>query len=182
MNLITKTAAGIAVATLLVPTIAFGHEGEDKKGLGAEGALKMRIEHKLEKAENREHREEKREDRWTKNASTTAAAIIKKGQRIQLAADTMLSFDARIASLIASSSVEEKAGLEALFAKFKTSATSSKTEAQAAINTAAQINASNSTTTNANLFLSAKTDLKEAKGFLHDAKEALFSILRSLWN
>lgn len=180
MNLITKSIAGAAVATLLVPTIAFGHEGG--KGLHADGALKMRIEKKLEHAEKRDLKERKHEYRVLKHSTTTAAAITKQGERIKLAADTMLSFDARIAALIASSSAEAKAGLEAKFAEFKADAASSKTEAQAAINTAAQISASNSTTTNASLMLSAKTDLKEAKGFLHDAKEALFSIFRSLWD
>jgi len=182
MNLITKTAAGIAVATLLVPTIAFGHEGEAKKGLGFEGALKMRIEKKLDKAEKRDLKEQSRDERVLKLATTTAASIAKQGERIKLAADTMLSFDARIAALIASSSSEEKAALEAKFAEFKSDAASSKIEAQAAINAAAEVNASNSTTTNANLLISAKTDLREAKGFLHDAREALFSILRSFWN
>lgn len=178
MNLITKSIAGAALATLLVPGIAFGHEDA---GLKADGALKMRIEKKIEKAEKREHKEHDRDARVLKLATSTAASISKQAQRIQASADVLLSFDARIAALIASSSAEGKAALEAQFAEFKSDATSAKVEAGKAITAAAQVNGSASTTANAALLASAKTDLKESKGFLHDAREALFSILRSLW-
>ncbi len=171
----TKVIAGSAAAMLLLPTIAFAHDDGDNKG---KNSLQVRIENRLEKAE---HREDKHDDRVTKNASTTAAAITKKGVRIQAAADTMLSFNTRVSALIASSSASSTAALQAKFAQFQTAATSAKVEAGKAITGSAQVNATNSTTTNATLLAAAKVDLREARSFLQDAKEAFFSILRSLW-
>ena len=167
----------------MIPTLALAHENETKLGVGA--GLNVRIEKGIERAEKhdekKDHRDEKHEDRKVKQATTTAAAITKQGVRIQAAADTVLSFNARMSALIASSSADTKAALEAKFATYTTAAANAKVEAGKAITAAAQINASNSTTTNATLITTAKVDLKEAKGFLHDAKEAFFSILRTLW-
>ncbi len=171
----TKLVAGSAAAMLLLPTLALAHEGDNK----GKNTLQHRIEVRLDKAERHEKHDD---DNKVKNASTTAAKITKQAVRVQAAADTMLSFNARISALIASSSADSKAALQAKFAQFQTGATNARLEAGKAITGSAQVNASNSTTTNASLLAAAKVDLKEARGFLHDAKEAFFSVLRSLWN
>jgi hypothetical protein len=184
MKNLTKILATGAMATLLLPTLAFANEG----GLKArgDGNLQLRIEHQLDKVEKKEVRndkhDEKHDARRIKSATTTAAAITKQGVRIQAAADTMLSFNTRVEALIASSSTDGKAALEAQFAAFKTAGVSAKVEASNAITGVAAVNANNSTTTNASIIATAKVDLKQAKGFLHDAKEAFFYILRTLWN
>ena len=176
MKNITKILATGAIATLLLPTLALAHEGEVK------GNLEVRIENRLEKAEKKEVREVKHDERRVKHASTTAAAITKAGVRIQTAADTMLSFNDRVGALIAGADAEIKAALEAKFAAFKTAGANAKVEAGNAISGAAQVNATNSTTTNASLIATAKVDLREAKGFLHEAQKTFFSILRMFWN
>ncbi len=166
-----------AIASLLLPTLALANE----RGVRADGALKLRIEHRLEKAEKRDMRGEKHEDHLGKRATTSAAAITKQGVRIQNASDNLLSFNVRMSALIAGAGVEEKAALEAKFAEYTTAATHAKLEAGKAIAGAAQVNANNSTTTNATLIAAAKTDIREAKAYLHTAKETFFSILRTLW-
>lgn len=171
-NLIKILSTG-AIATLLLPTLALAHENK-----GPEVRFGASIEQRLQKIEKGEHREV----RAKANATTTAAAITKKAVRIQTAADSMLSFNDRIGALIASSSADGKAALEAKFATFKTGAADAKAQATAAVSGAAQVNTSNSTTTNAALLAAAKVDLKEANGFLHDAKKALMQVLRLLWN
>ena len=172
---LTKVLAGSATAMLLLPTIAFAHDNGDNRG---KNSLQVRIENRLEKAEGRNDRND---DRATKHATTTAASITKKALSIQAAADTMLSFNGRVSALIASSSVETKAALQAKFTQFQTAAANAKIEAGKAITGSAQVNATTSTSTNATLLAAAKVDLHEARNFLHDAKETLFSILRSLW-
>jgi hypothetical protein len=172
-NLVKVLSAGV-IATLLVPTLALAHENKGKD----EVRFSTSIEKRLQKIEDGEHREV----RIKANATTTAAAFTKKAVRIQTSADSMLSFNDRIGALIASSSAEGKAALEAKFAAFKTGAADAKVQAAAAISGAAQVNASNSTTTNAALLTAVKVDIKEANGFLHDAKKALMQILRLLWN
>ena len=171
-NLIKILSTGV-IATLLLPTLALAHENK-----GSEVRFETSIEQRLQKIEKGEHKEV----RAKANATTTAAAVTKKAVRIQTAADGMLSFNDRIGALIANSSAEGKAALEAKFAEFKTDAADAKVQAAAAISGAAQVNASNSTDTNATLLAAAKVDLKEAKGFLHGAQKALMQILRSLWN
>ncbi len=173
----TKVLAGSAAAMLLLPTLALAHGGEnwEKSKNWGKNSLQVRIENRLDKAEHRD-------DRPIKNATTTAASITKKGVRIQAAVDTMLSFNGRVSALIASSSAETMAALQAKFSQFQTAATNAKVEAGAAITGAAQVNATNSTTTNASLIATAKADLREARNFLQDAKEAFFSILRSFFN
>jgi len=171
-NLIKILSTGV-IATLLLPTLALAHENK-----GSEVRFETSIEQRLQKIEKGEHKEV----RTKANATVTAEAVTKKATRIQTAADSMLSFNGRIGALIASSSAEGNAALEAKFAAFKTDAADAKVQAAAAISGAAQVNASNSTTTNATLIAAAKVDLKEANGFLHDAKKALMQILRSLWN
>lgn len=190
MKNLTKYIATGAIVALMAPTLALAHDNNDIKSTTG---LQVRIEKGIDRAEHRdEHRDERKDERKehrdehksefkAKHATSTASAITKGAVRIQAAADTMLSFNSRIAGLIASSSVETQAALQAKFAEFTLDVGSAKTEASAAAATAAQVNASNSTTTNASLIVSAKTDLKEARGFLHDAREAFFSILRSLW-
>jgi hypothetical protein len=177
MNTITKGIATGVIAALLVPTLAFADN--DNRG---KASLELRIQKGIERIEKKGQHNDKREERLLKHASTTAAKITAKAQGIQAAANTMLSFETRIGGLIASSSVEGKAALETKFAQFKQSATSSVSKAQSAINLSAQANASTTaSSTNAALLAQAKVELKEAKGFLHEAKKVLFSILRSLW-
>ena len=175
-NLVKILSTGL-IATLLLPTLAFAHENK-----GTEVRFETSIEKRLQKIEKGENKGEHKEVRAKANATTTAAAITKKAVRIQTSADGMLSFNDRIGALIANSSAEGKAALEAKFAAFKIGAADAKVQATAAISGAAQVNASNSTTTNATLLAAAKVDVKEANGFLHDAKKALMQILRSLWN
>ena len=178
MNIVTKILATSAMATLLLPTLALAHEGTVK----SDNSLQVRIEKGFLRAENKDSRDEKKEDRQVKHASTTAAAITKQGVRIQTAAETMLSFNDRIGVLIAGADADVKAALEAKFTAFKTAGASAKVEAGNAITGAAQVGATNSTTTNASLIAAAKIDLREAKGFLHEAQKALFSILRIFWH
>lgn len=176
-NLIKLITTG-AIAALLLPTLALANEGGGVRG---EGANKPRFEHRLEKAEKREARDAKYPDRLGKRATTTAAAITKQGVRVQQASENLLSFSTRASALIANADAEDKTALEAKFAAYATAANNAKVEALKAITTAGQIQATNSTSTNAALLISAKADLKEAKGLLHDAKQAFFSILRTLW-
>ena len=171
MKNLTKVLATGAIAVLLMPTLALAHDKGTQVRLGAS------IEHRLEKLEKGEHKKFHKAG----HASTTAAVITKQAVRVQTAADTMLSFNDRIGALIASSSVEQKAALEAKFTVFTSGAASAKVEAGSAISGAAQVNANNSTTTNAALLAAAKVDLREARGFLHDAQKALMQILRTLW-
>jgi hypothetical protein len=166
-----------AIATLLVPTFALAHQGGDR----GEGNLTLRAEHRLAKMEKKEHHFEKHGESLGKHATTTATTITKQGVRIQNASEDLLSFNARMNALIANADAADKVGLEAKFAAYTTAASNAKIEAGKAMATAGQINAANSTTTNAALITSARADLREAKGLLHDAKETFFSILRTLW-
>ena len=179
MNILTKVIATSAVATLLLPTLALAHG----IGVGVKGdnSLQVRIEKGIVRAENKDSRDQNKEDRQVKHATTTAAAITKQAVRIQTAADTMASFNDRIGALIAGADATVKADLETKFAAVKTAEANAKVQAGNAITGAAQVNASNSTTTNATLLAAAKVDLREAKGFLHEAQKALFSILRIFW-
>ncbi len=181
MKNLTKIIATAAMAALILPTFALAHENEGK---GLEVRIGANIEHKIDRIEKGEHkdRNEHKGDRVAANATTSAAVIVKKATRIQVAADSMLSFNDRIAALIATSDATVKAALETKFAAFKTAGASAKVEAGNAAGGAAQVNASNSTTTNATLLAAAKVDLREAKGFLHDAQKGLMQILRSLWD
>ena len=178
MNSIFKVVAGSTLGVLLLPTLAFAHEGVVK---GDVGVLGVRIEKALDKIEKKGEHMDRKEHRLMAHATTTAAAIGKQALRIQAAAESMLSFEGRVSALIASSSAEGKAALEAKFAAFKSAATSAKLEAGSAIVGSAAVSATNSTTTNASLLAQAKIDLREARNFLHEAKVALLSIFRSLW-
>lgn len=179
MTLMNKTLAGFGAAALLVvPSLAFAHDG-----INAKGSLDVRLGKAIERIEKKDTKHDNNKDeRRSKYATTTAAAITKQATRIQANVDSMLSFDARLTALIAGADATEKAALEAKYAEFKADASNAKIEAGKAITTSAQVNASNSTTTNATLLASAKTDLRESRGFFVEAKIALFSILRSLWN
>lgn len=176
MKNFTKVAAAGAIATLLIPTLAFADNDRSKK------SLEVRIEKGIERVEKKGDHDKRKEFRADARATSTAAAYSKQALRVQGAADTMLSFEARIAALIASSSLSEKASLEAKYAEFRQDALSAKTEAGKVVSAMAQVKAENSTTTNATLLAQAKVDLKESKSFLIEAKQALFSILRALWN
>lgn len=173
-----KTLAGFGAAALLVvPSLAFAQDD-----VRAKGSIDVRINKAIERIEKKDTKQDHKDERWTKYATTTAAAITKQASRIQANVDSMLSFDARLTALIAGADATEKAAIEAKYAEYKADAANAKSEAGKAITTSAQVNASNSTTTNAALLASAKTDLKESRGFFVEAKIALFSILRSLWN
>lgn len=179
MKTITKSVTVGAITALLLPTLAFAHsEGQQK-------SLEVRIQKGIERVERRnEHkddRDDKREMRFQAYATTTAAKLSKQAARIELGATTMLSFNTRIQALIASSS-DNQAELQAKYAAYTASATNAKTEAGKVIAAAAQVTASSSTTTNATVLASMKTDLREAQNFLGEAKKALFSLLRSLWD
>lgn len=176
MKQFTKVVAAGAVATLLVPTLAFADNDRSKHSLEA------RIQKGIERIEKKDTHTKKHELKADARATSTAAAYSKQAARIQASADTMLSFDARMTALIANASGDEKAALQAKYAEFKADATNAKIEAGKVITTTAQVNANNSTTTNATLLAQAKVDLKESRGFLVEAKLALFSILRALWN
>ena len=173
MKNLTKIIATGVVAVLLAPSLVLADENRD-----SERRLETRIEHRLDKIEKGARGERRAEV----HASTTAASIIKKATRVQATADSMLSFNDRIGALIASSSAETKTKLETAFIAFKSDAVNAKVQAAAAISGAAQVNASNSTTTNTALLVAAKVDLREAKEFLHNAQKGLMQILRSLWN
>ena len=175
----TKLIAGSAAAMLLVPTLAFAHEDSVKAHVGV--SIGNRIEKALDRIEHKGKNEVKKDEHKVMQATTTAAAITKKATAVQVAADTMLSFNSRVSALIASSSAETKAALQTQFNTFTTAATNAKVEAGKAISGSAQVNATNSTTTNATLLAAAKVDLKEAKSFLNEARKALFSIFQALF-
>lgn len=177
---ITKVAAGAAAAALLVPSLAFAHEGDVK--VRGQVSIGTRIEKTLDRIEHKGDKHADKLEHEGKRATTTAAAITKKAVRIQGSVDAMAGFNTRIQGLIASSSASEQADLNAKFGTYTTAAANAKVEAGKAISGVAQVNASNSTSTNASLITQAKVDLREAHSFLKDAQKALFSLLRSLWD
>ena len=174
----TKVIAGSAIAMMLVPALAFANEGKGDAGARLHG----RIEAQIFKIEHKDERWQKQEDRIRAHASSTSSSIIKKATRIQEAADTMLSFQGRVGALIASSSVVDKAALNAKLNIFASNATSAKAKAGEAITVANQVNASSSASSTLSLIAAARADLKQAKQFLHDAQKAFLSILRALWH
>lgn len=171
MKKLTQVLATGAIASLLLPTLAFAHEG--KTSVNFEQHLTAKIEKKFDQAGKHEARKDAR-------ATTAAAAITAKAVRVQKTVDVFASFDARLGAAVASSS--NAVALTAKFNDYKTNATSAKVEAGKAIAGAAQVSTANSTSTNAALLVQAKVDLKESKGFLQDAKKLFMQILRSLWN
>src|SRR3989344_5236164 len=120
----TKVIAGSAIAMMLVPALAFANEGKGDAGVRLQG----RIEAQIFKIEHKGERGQKQEDRIRAHASSTSSSIIKKATRIQEAADTMLSFQGRVGGLIASSSVADKAALEARLGVFGKKATSAQAQ------------------------------------------------------
>ena len=182
-TIFTKAIAGLATAALLLPFAASAHS----LGLSVDGHAKVgvsigdRIDKALDRIEHKGDTDTHKDERTFERATTTAAKITAKATRVQVAADSMLSFEARVAGLISSSTIEDKTAIQAKFDAFKSGAISAKTEAGNAISVAGQVNATNSTTTNASLLAQAKIDLREARNFLKDATQALFSVLRSLW-
>ena len=167
---------------LLLPTLAFAHEdAKAKVGLGINLRVGDHIERTLDRIEKGEIRKDNENKNEGRAASTTAANITAKSNRITASANAMLSFVPRVSAAIASTSADTQAALNAKLASFTTEANNAKVQAQAAVTVATGINANNSTTTNASLAVQARTDLKAARDLLNSARKDLFSILRSLW-
>lgn len=124
--------------------------------------------------------EHKKEVRAAANASTTAAVVIKKANRLQNIADFMGSIGTTIEAKLAALGTTSPAVTTATV-DYKTQLSSAKAQANAAIATAATVDAGNSTTTNASILAQAKASLQAAKDFLATAGADLRIMLRFLW-
>ncbi|MSR70489.1 hypothetical protein EXS62_00370 [Candidatus Kaiserbacteria bacterium] len=179
MKNLIKFITGGALVALMLPTLALANEN-GSNAVKVRADLQTRIEKQFNRIEKGDKHDVKKDEKKFDRATTTAANITKQAVRIQGAVDVLASFDARLQTNIASSS--NAAALTLKYNDYKTAATGAKTKAGTAISGAAQVNATNSTTTNAALLATAKVDLKESKGFFHDAQKLFMQILHSLWN
>lgn len=179
MNIKTIGATA-ALTAFLLPSLAFAHGAEGKANVQANVSAK--IEKALDRVERKDDHRKDKEERRLRQATATAAAITKAAVQVQSSADALLSFNTRVSALIASASAAERAALQTEFAAYTTAAANAKVEAGKAIAAVAGVTAQTGSTTNATLLAQAKTDLKEARGLLHDALQGFFSVIRSLWN
>lgn len=192
-KLLQKSLAALALAGLLLPVAASAHglglnlggglnlgSGEkDKTEVEGNGSVNVHANAKVEKHDNKGEHKDRVEG--TKNASTTAAVIVKKANRISTVADLMASMSTTLGTKITNSTVADKTALNAKLADFNTVTAGAKTQAAAAVATAGQINANASSTVNASFITAAQANLKAARDFLHQARLDISAILRALW-
>jgi len=198
-NTLKKLLAGSAMAVMVLPMAASAHglglnlDGDLDLGAGGEkekthlegnGTFNMNANAKVGDRDNdndkdgdKEHR---KEIKASKNASTTAAVVTKKANRVKDVADFMGSIGASIESKLAGLGTTTPAVATATV-DYKTQLAGAKSQAQAAINTAATVAVGNSTTTNASIVAQAQVSLKAAQDFLAAARADLKLMLSFLW-
>lgn len=189
-----RVLAGSTLAVLLLPMAASAHSlgfnlgggltlglGADKDKTQVEGNGDINLNANA-KVGNRDDGDKHDKDiKATASASTTAATITKKATRLQDIADFMASFGATLESKLTASGTTSPAVATAT-TDYKVQLAGAKSQAQTAINTAATLNASSSTSTNTDIAAQAKLSLKAARDFLATAATDLRVMLKFFWN
>ena len=200
MTLNTKTLAAAALAaSILVPAAASAHGFDfgEKGGLhlgafiGGKGlhvgdhmsaSSTVGLTHKDGDRDN-EDRDNEHENVFkgerSQSASTTAAVLTAKGNRLSAIADFMGSLSGNLSTRIANAnlSASSSATANAKLADYSTTTAAAKVQANTAVTAASGINDQNSTTTNATLKTNAQADIKAAREFLLQAQRDLMAIL-----
>lgn len=199
MNLTKKLLAGSAVAVMLLPMAASAHTGLDvsaalggksdghSQGLHLGSFLGVRAGDDNHATSTRDNDNDGDHGKvmgtstvaFHGNASTTAAHITTKANRITAIADLMASMSSTLASKISAANLSASSTTLAntKLADYNTSLTGAKAQAAAAITAAGNLNANNSTTTNATFSAQAKTDLSAAQKLLRTAAQDIHFIL-----
>jgi len=194
-NTFKKALAGSAVAALLLPMAASAHGlglnfggdlglglGGDKEKTHIEGNGKVNVNANAKVGDGnrgRGDRDERKEIKAAASASTTATGVTKVGNRIKVIADAWGAVGATLESKLSALGTTSPAVTTAT-ADYKVQLTGAKTQAQAAIDTAATINASTSASTTASIIDQAKASLKAARDFLKAARADIMVMFRFL--
>ncbi len=196
-NTLKKVLAGSALAAMLVPMAASAHglglnlggglnlgigDRTEKTGVEGNGTVNVHANAKVDNDNDgdKNHQEGDRGD--NKAASTTAATIVKKANRISTVADLFSSMSATLGTKIAgSASTTDKAALNAKLGDFNTATAGAKTQAAAAVTAAGNIDQNASSTVNASFVTAAQADLKAARDFLNQARLDISFILHAIW-
>lgn len=194
INTLKKVLAGSAMAALLLPMAASAHgfglnfggglnlgAGGDKEKTQVEGNGKFNV-HANAKVGDRGRdgdRDDRREVKAKAHASTTATGITKVGNRIKLTADMLGSVGATLESKLSALGTTSPAVTTAT-ADYKVQLTGAKSNAQAAIDAAATINASTTASTTVSIIDQAKASLKAARDFLKAARADIMVMFRFL--
>ncbi len=185
------------MAAMLLPMAASAHglglnlggaldlgagSGKDKTQVEGNGSVNVNANaHNGERDNDGDNDKGDKEIKNSAHASTTAAVITKKANRVQDVADFMGSIGTVIEAKLAVLGTTTPAVTSAT-ADYKTQIAGAKIQAQSAITTASTINANNSTTTNAAIAAQAQTSLTAARDFLAAARADFKVMLNFLWH
>ena len=199
MTIGTKLLAGVAAAALLLPAAASAHDTNGlnlgqflgkavsheglKLGIGANASTTLGHRDNDNDGDRHEGEHATSTKAFHGNASTTAARLTAKANRLSAVADFFASFSGKLSQKIASSSLSASstAAANLKLADYNTNVAGAQLNASAAATTAAQINAGNATSTNAGFVATAKADLKAARDFLNAAKQDFRAILQLIF-
>jgi len=196
-NTLKKVLAGSVAAAMLLPMAASAHGlgltfggdlgfglGGDKEKTHIEGNGKFNVNANAKVGErgDRDGRDErkdehKKEVKAAASASTTASVITKKANRINLTADVLGSIGTSLETKLAALGTTSTA-VAAATVDYKVQLTGAKTQAQTAIDAAATLNASSSTSTIDAIRAQAKDAFKAARDFLKAARADLMVMFR----
>lgn len=204
MNLTKTLLAGSAAALMLAPFAASAHEGglglklggsfgkDNNPGLhlslgsvfGVRAGDDNRSATSTQKErDNEEHAHATSTVDFKGNATTTAARLTARANRVETIADLMGSLSTTLATKIsgANLSASSTADANAKLGDYNTNVASAKAQGQAALSAAGSINGSNSTTTNTAFTTQAQADLSSAQSFLKTAAQDLHNILKLIF-
>ena len=169
---------------LLLPFAASAHNDNGLRLGSLIGKGNLTAEVKADIKHNNDRKDRHDDDKKERKATTTAATITAKATRTVKAADFMASLSPVLATRIAGAGLTASSTADAnvKLAAYNTAVTGAKTQANAAITVAAQINTTNSTTTNATLLDTAKAKLKAAHECLLTAQKNFKLIVRLIIN
>ena len=198
-NTLKKVLAGSIAGAMLLPMAASAHGlglnfggdlglglGGDKEKTHIEGNGKFNVNTNTKVGErgDRDGRDErkdehKKEVKAAASASTTASVITKAGNRIKVVADVLGSVGATLETKLAALGTTSLK-VAAATVDYKVQLTGAKTQAQTAIDAAATLNTSSSTSTVDAIRAQAKDAFKAARDFLKAARADLMVMFRFL--
>lgn len=193
MTLSRNVLAAAAAAALLLPAAASAHTNGLGQILahdtGIKMALKLNSQVSLDTGASTTLRIERDHDGFEHAsttahafvASTTAARLSAKAQRLSSVADFMGSLSSNLSARITSSSLSASstAAAQSKLGDYNANVANAKADAQAALGIAGQIA---STTASTTLAAQAQADLKAARGFIRTAQQDLRTIFRVLFS
>ena len=197
-NTLKKVLAGSIAGAMLLPMAASAHGlglnfggdlglglGGDKEKTHIEGNGKFNVNANAKVGdENRGRnndgdRKNHEKVKAAASASTTASVITKAGNRIKVVADVLGSVGATLETKLAALGTTSLK-VAAATVDYKVQLTGAKTQAQTAIDAAATLNASSSTSTVDAIRAQAKDAFKAARDFLKAARADLMVMFRFL--